>query len=1412
MKREDVEGVYATTHMQQGMLFHGLYSPDSGAYITQTSCLIEHLDVDCLRKAWAHVLDDTPMLRTAFVWKRIEDVKQVVVRPGVLSVPIRIEDWSGLSDDELQRRTETLRHEDRARGFAVSRAPLMRITLCKVDDKTHWLLWTIHHLLVDGWSQRAVLSDVFEAYARIFAGAQPVSAVRPPFSSYITWLASQDIEAASDRWRAELAGYAGGVSVGVDRAAAERYGSAGTYVEYESVVSEELAARLRERARASGVTLNTVMQGAWALLLSRYSRRVDVVFGAVSSGRTAPVADIERMIGMLINTLPVRARIAEEARIDDWLIELHRRQGQLRQLDFTPIETVNKCSELPAGVPLYDSVLVFENLPDIQRVGDTGTAIRDVRGGQRVNYPLVLVVWPWKEIGLVFAYDTRRFSVEAIKRMSADLVGILRNIADGNATRLAEIQVVSDSDAAAAVGPELQAPGGTVVDLLMSHARDRAGSIALCGDAALGDWTYGRLARAAETVAARLVERGVRCGDRVAIDLKRSNLLAAAFFGVMRVGALFVAMDPAWPSERKAYAVRDSGATCVICGDASSEYAELAVAIRDLDSEGARSVELPPMPEAHDAAYMIYTSGSTGTPKGVVLRHGALMHSARELARILDLSPSSRLGQFTSVAFDGCVGDVVAAAFSGCALCLVAEEAGLSGASFQRAAADLAISAIMVPPSYLAAIDARDLPLLSTIVSVGEPLGRNVVKKWQPGRVLLNGYGPTEMTICTTLGPTNAEDEADPGLGAPVAATTVYLLDENLRSVVPGAPGEMYIHGPGEATGYWERRGLTAERFVPNPYGPAGSRMYRSGDIGRRREDGTLEFVGRIDQQVKVRGYRVELGEVEHKIKSVTGVKEAVVLAERVGGEVSVTAFVELEAGRDSSELRAALSERLPQPMIPGRFVETTEWPRTGTGKLNRLELLRRESASVSRKADSDDESADSTLNTVRAVWKRVLKLDHIGDDDDFFEVAGGDSLSAVRMVSQLEKAFGTEISVRDVFREPTIRALVRLVTEVKGVGDGGAAAAWEIDSELDAAVEPISVPESRPPRRVLVTGATGFVGSWVVRRLLERGDTDVACLARSEKEASASARVHASLVRAGYTGDWERCKIIEGALDAERLGLAPAAWNELATEIDGIVHLGAWVNYLHPYERLRKANVEGTRELLRLTAEGNGKRFIHGSTLGMFAGEGAVLETTGPPDEILEGSKGYTITKVVSERIVWKAIEKGLAGTICRMPDVVGDSRSGASNDRDLFFMTFAACLALGVSPQVEYSFNALPVDYVAEAITRCLLAPEWVGSCVHICHDDPLSLGAMMRAAVSEGYAIRPIPLGEWLDALGDTQREFRHLKDLWLAAGQVRRTFDRSVARRIFEGDGLPIPRLDDELLRRYVRAAAEHASRS
>jgi amino acid adenylation domain-containing protein/non-ribosomal peptide synthase protein (TIGR01720 family) len=984
----------------RGVGGEGLLDP----YFQQLTAELEGpLDVERFAGAWQRVLDRHPALRTAFLWRKTERPLQLVRKH--VELPWTVEELRGSWEDLLAA--------DRARGFDLERAPLMRLTVVRTGAASHRLIWSSHHLIFDGWCLSILLSEVFALYQ---GGTLPPPP--RPYRDYIAWLAQRDEAGAEGFWRERLRGFTEPTPLPFDHPSAQ-----GEPFETSASLPPPLTIALNALAQRLQVTVNTLVQGAWALLLSRYAQVPDVLFGAVVSGRPAELPGVESMIGLFINTLPVRIGVPAEEPAAAWLARVQEAQLGLTQHQWTPLARIQSAlAKLGPGEPLFDSLLVFENYPmapsSSEGLGDL--RVTGVSLDERTNYALTLIVVAREELTLRLVAD-RRFEPATARRILSHLERLLEGLAS-NAANAADtaspplaLPLLSEAERHQAIfewnDTAVSFPReATIHGLFARQAALAPDAVAVeMGEERL---TYAGLLDRATRIARNLVARGLRPEEPVAILAERSPDLIAALLGILQAGGAYMPLDPSHPAERLEWMVRDAGA-------------------RRLEPGSEETGGLPDVPSG-SLAYVMYTSGSTGTPKGVEVTHRNVIRLLWE-ADYADLGPDQVWLQCSPVAFDLSTLEVWAPLLHGGRLVLFPGRMGSLDELARVIERHGVTSAWLTAGLFHEMVDGRveGLRPLRQLLAGGDVVSVDHARRAleaHPGLVLVDGYGPTENTTFTTCHRMTAPPAGDTvPIGRPIVNTRAYVLDGDLRPVPVGVRGELYAGGEGVARGYLGRPDLTAERFVPDPYG-TGSRLYRTGDVVRRHGDGVLEFLGRRDDQVKIRGFRVEPAEVEAELLACPGVRRAAVVVAGEAGDRSLRAFWVGEA--DADELRTRLRARLPEAMVPSVFAPLPDLPLTPNGKVDRRALAAMK-IDAARRAGEHVAPRTALEERLAEIWSRVLevpkvprvpKVETVGVFDNFFDL-GGHSLLATQLVTRIRDVFGVELPVSFVFQAPTLAA-----------------------------------------------------------------------------------------------------------------------------------------------------------------------------------------------------------------------------------------------------------------------------------------------------------------------------------------------------------------------------------------------------
>jgi len=980
-------------------------------YVVQTELELHGpLNVPALRAAGVALLRRHANLRVAFVHEGVDQWVQVV--PREVALPWRELD---LADPAAARAVE----DDRHRGLDLHKPPLMRFTLIREGAKRHRLVVTNHHILLDGWSMPLLLGELFTLY---HGGSPPHPT---PYRDYLTWLAAQDPGLANAAWRAALTGLDGPTLL----SAAGIAHHSGEPERLAVTLPAGVDAGLRKQARRHGLTLNTVVQGVWAILLGRLTGRQDVVFGATVSGRPAEVPGVESMIGLFINTVPVRVRLNLDDTLSGLLARIQRDQADMIAHQHVGLSEIHR---LTGYSELFDTLVVFENYPldgaRLAQAGDLRVVGVDVHDA--THYPLTLTAAAGTELGFTLGYRPTAFSRAEVEAVADRLVLLLTAVSNAPGQALATLDIVSAAERERLLvewnGTDRAPSSATLPELFRIQADRTPDAVAVGhGDAEL---TYAGLVEQVDRLARFLVGAGVGPERRVALAVPRSTDMVVAVHAVLAAGGAYVPVDLEYPAERVAFILSDSGPHCVLttrAATASLPAGDTPVfVIDDLAFQEALAAQPATPPEValepRHPAYMIYTSGSTGLPKGVVVPHSAVCSLHEWAVAALGSETLRRVVGSTSLSFDVSVFELIIPLLSGGRVTVHPNI--LTACERQGEPVSLVCA---VPSALQEVLLAGGLPPTGLLALAGEHMSADLLGKVRaaaPGTVVANIYGPTETTVYSTAWFDDGLPAAAVPIGRPLDHTRAYVLDAFLRLVPPGVVGELYVAGAGMARGYWRRQGLTAERFVANPF-ESSARMYRTGDLVRWNVDGQLVFVGRADDQLKVRGIRVEPGEIEVVASQYPGVRQVRVVARQDRREDKRLVGYVTGQRIDPTALRSFVARALPAYMVPVAFILLPKLPLLRNGKLDRKALPEPEFAASGRAPSTPREEL------LCGVFAEVLGVDRVGLDDNFFDL-GGHSLLATRLASRVRTVLGVELQLRALFDAPTVAGLARRLDE----------------------------------------------------------------------------------------------------------------------------------------------------------------------------------------------------------------------------------------------------------------------------------------------------------------------------------------------------------------------------------------------
>lgn len=1048
-----VEATYALSSIQQGMLFHHRYEPNSGVDIEQVVCrLQENLEVDRFARAWQQLIDRHPILRTRFGWNaQNEPIQQVL---AVDEITIQYHDWRSNTADQQIRKFKAFLRCDRQNGFDFS-GSLMRFVLFQTAPDVYQFVWTFHHILLDGRSITQILQEVFALYDN---PAQPLPA-RRSYQDYIEQLHQQDWSHSKSYWQDLLKGFTTPTPL-LHAPSLHQTQTQSGHGTARLNCSISLTAQLKSFAQQHHITPNTLVQAAWALLLHRYSNETSIVFGVTRACRRSLLPDGDSIIGLMMNTLPVRIEITDETTVLPWLQALRSQHFAVRPHENTPLSLVQDWSDVPRGTGLFESIVVFEheNFNDRLKQGKH----RSFKLIEQPSFPLVLIASLGTALELQISYDRARFTPETIKRMLDHLQVLLHGMIANPQQSLSDLplitaaerhQLLFDWNATAADYQAQQC----LHQLFEAQVEKTPNAIATVFRQQ--SLTYAELNQQANQIAHYLRSLGVGAGQFVAVFLDRGLEMIPTLLGILKAGAAYIPLETSFPPARIEWILESLAVQVVItqvryvaileslylrnlqhlvCLDVNYPVFSDVKVSTQADIQQSSIENLPLHCTSEDTAYVIFTSGSTGTPKGVVVKHQPVINLIEWVNRTFNVNHQDRVLFITSLCFDLSVYDIFGLLAAGGSIQIASSDdvrdpqvlinlLKTEPITFWDSAPPALQQLSSFFPSLLDCPSSLRLVFMSgDWIPVTLP---TALQTTFPGVEVVSLGGATEATVWSNY---YRIDRVEPHwksipYGKPIQNAQYYVLDAKLNPCPIGVTGELYIAGDCLAVGYTDPV-KTEERFLPNPFVP-GTKIYRTGDLARFFEDGNIEFLGRIDHQVKVRGYRIELGEIEGVLSQHRSITDAIVMArEDQPGDKRLVAYIVAQAKLDANDVRQHLREKLPEYMVPSAIVFLDAIPLTQNGKVDRRALPMPEAVRVERN-DVIELTQNPLERQLMFMWEKALDIQPIATTDNFFDL-GGNSITAVKLINQMEKAFGRQFSVAALFQAPTIAQFAEIIRD----------------------------------------------------------------------------------------------------------------------------------------------------------------------------------------------------------------------------------------------------------------------------------------------------------------------------------------------------------------------------------------------
>ncbi|WP_139487909.1 non-ribosomal peptide synthetase [Brevibacillus dissolubilis] len=1036
----EIDKIYSLSPLQKGMLFHSMVEPDSVAYLEHYSIDIDGaLYIEHLEKSFNMLLQRHDVFRTIFLFGDTDEPKQIVLKKRTSK--IKTYDITRRPEAEKQAFLDEFEESDKRKRFNLSRDVLIRITVIQVTESHYRLSLCFHHIIMDGWSVGIIINELFQIYKRLIHNEPSLVEQPHPFAHYIKWLREQDKQEAIGYWKDYLANYEQKISViphlrEIESNTAKIY----QYEEYKFQISQTDAQALTTLAHEQGVTINTVIKAIWGILLQRYNNVEDVVFGTVISGRSADVTDINQMVGMFINSIPVRIQNSKETTLAELLKKIQEASIASEQYGYLSLAEVQANSDLNSQ--LVNHLMLFEynfSADALKQDHSLGFDIHRIKDYEQTNYDFMVSVNMTEGITVTFKYNAHVYKQQDVRKIETHFHQIKKAFLVDQHMLIHQIEVVDSEEKEVLINrfnPKPTAYDHTkkIQDLFEKQVMLQPSATAVVFQGA--SITYAELNEKADRLARYLRSRITKPDSIVAIATQRSIEMITGILATLKAGAAFLPIDPKFPQERIQYMLQDSQTTILLTDESVGESIRFDGEVLELAAFYTNSPEetepIMPVTNLTDLAYVIYTSGSTGNPKGVMIEHHSVINFFQAISENIDVRAGRSILGLTTISFDIFILEILLPLAVGMKIVLADEMQQNDAEAIASLLLQSGVDMIQLTPSRLQLLlgspyAQQALKQVSKIMVGGEAFPLSMLKQLKAvtDARIYNMYGPTEVTIWAVM--KELTDEESISIGRPLKNISAYVVDKYNKLLPHGAVGELCLAGAGVARGYLGKPDLTAKVFVENPYQP-GTYMYKTGDLARWLPNGELEYIGRSDFQVKVRGVRIELGEIEYQLSEHPAIQEAVVVIRHdSSGNPYICGYYVSAAEVDQKDIRKTLLEKLPTYMVPSILMRLESIPLTPNGKTDRLRLPEplstHDTAGSLPKNEMEKKVAD--------IWRDILGVTEIGVNQNFFDL-GGHSIKAMNLISRIKREMNRDLPLSKFFEDPTVEHVSSLLLEAE--------------------------------------------------------------------------------------------------------------------------------------------------------------------------------------------------------------------------------------------------------------------------------------------------------------------------------------------------------------------------------------------